>query len=65
LIRLVMPTLLGNASNFLPDIQLPSIAVGDFVPLDELDGLEMTMIDPGIQVESNHWVVISTGLELE
>jgi hypothetical protein len=64
-IRLIIPTLIGNASNFLPDLYLPSIPIGELVDIDKIEGMELYFVDTAVTVDASHWTQITGRLELE
>ena len=65
LIRLVVPTLLGNATNFLPDIELPAVVIGDYADVEVIKDLQLTVTNPQAMGHESHWVIVTSGLQAE
>lgn len=59
LFRLMTPTLLGSAADFMPSVPLPVIPLEDFGSLPELQGKGLLISDADIDMQASGWLVVA------
>jgi len=59
--RLMIPSLLGSVTSFLPSIDLPSVPLGTLA--DNLEGRELTIQDGDISMTNTSWLLIEANIE--
>ncbi len=64
LIKLLVPPLLGNTSQFAPDIPIPELPLDEFIDAEATRGKILVVDEPAIKVESNNWLVLQAGLRV-
>ena len=59
LFRLMTPTLLGSAVDFMPTVPLPAIPLEDFGDLPELEGKGLLIQDAQVEMQESGWLVVA------
>ena len=59
LVRLMVPPIVGSASNFLPGFAAPDIDLGALSGLGALEGQVLSLQDPELEVAEGAWVVLT------
>ena len=62
LVKLLVPPLLGNTSQFAPDIPIPDLALEEFIDVEATRGKILVVDQPQIKLEDNSWLLLQAGL---
>lgn len=62
LVKLLVPPLLGNTSQFAPDIPIPELALEEFIDVEATRGKILVVDQPQIRLEDNSWLLLQAGL---
>lgn len=62
LVKLLVPPLLGNTSQFAPDIPIPELPLDEFIDVEATQGKILVVEDPAIKLEDNGWLLLQAGL---
>ena len=64
LIRLLTPPILGKASNFVPDLPVPEIALDEFLSTPATEGKTVRVSDSSVSLEENGWLLVKADIEV-
>ena len=64
LVRLLTPPILGKASNFVPDLPVPEIALDEFLSTPATEGKTVRVSDSSVSLEENGWLLVKADIEV-
>lgn len=62
LLELLLPPLLGNSSQFAPEIPIPDLALEEFIDVEATRGKILVVDQPQIKLGDDGWLMLQAGL---
>jgi hypothetical protein len=62
LVKLLVPPLMGNASEFAPDIPIPQVALEEFIDVEATRGKVLMVENAQVRLENDSWLLLQADL---
>jgi len=65
LVRLLVPPLIGNSAELVPNIPIPTIPMGELVDIPAAEGLEIGVVEPEMEFSEAGWLLLRADLAVQ